>query len=182
MKITLTEFRDLLILEPTVFRDSRGAFFESFNEAKFRVETGLNISFVQDNESTSSKNVIRGMHFQVPPKGQAKLVRVVKGAVLDVVIDLRKTEPTFGQHYKIELSAENKQQLFVPEGFAHGFLVLEEQTVFSYKCSNYYSKELESSLRWNDPSFSIDWPIENPILSDRDREGVLWTEFQSPFF
>jgi dTDP-4-dehydrorhamnose 3,5-epimerase len=182
MIIKRTEFRDLLILEPAVFSDSRGSFFESFNEAKFRIETGLNISFVQDNESTSTKNVIRGMHFQVPPKGQAKLVRVVKGAVLDVVIDLRKTEPTFGQHFKIELTAENKRQLYVPEGFAHGFLVLEDQTVFSYKCSNYYSKELESSLRWNDPAFAIEWGTEKPILSDRDNEAIFWSEFQSPFF
>jgi dTDP-4-dehydrorhamnose 3,5-epimerase len=182
MKITKTDFRDLLVLEPTIFTDRRGVFYESFNEAKFRIETGLNISFVQDNESSSAKHVLRGMHFQVPPKGQAKIVRVVKGAVLDVVIDLRKTEPTYGRHYKLELSAENKLQLFVPEGFAHGFLVLEDQTVFSYKCSNYYSKELESSLRWNDPAFAIDWGVINPILSDRDQEGLFWSEFQSPFF
>jgi dTDP-4-dehydrorhamnose 3,5-epimerase len=182
MKISKTDFRDLLVIEPAVFSDNRGLFFESFNEAKFRIETGLNISFVQDNESTSFKDVIRGMHFQIPPKGQAKLVRVVRGSVLDVVIDLRKTEPTFGKHFKIELSADNKQQLFVPEGFAHGFRVLEDQTVFSYKCSNYYSKELEASLRWNDPAFSIDWGVVNPIISDRDQQGVLWGDFQTPFF
>jgi dTDP-4-dehydrorhamnose 3,5-epimerase len=129
MKIESTSFRDLMIITPDVFGDDRGYFFEPFNEARFRVETGLNITFVQDNESLSRKNVLRGLHFQVPPKSQAKLIRVTRGAVLDVVVDLRKSEPTFGKHFSIVLSSESKQQLYVPEGFAHGFYVLEDQTI-----------------------------------------------------
>ncbi len=181
MKIDKTEFRDLLIISPDVYSDTRGLFFEPFNEARFRIDTGLNLTFVQDNESVSKKNVIRGLHFQVPPKAQAKLIRVVSGSVLDVVVDLRKFEPTYGQHYKILISAENKKQLFVPEGFAHGFLVLEENTVFSYKCSNYYSKDLDSALSWNDPSFAIDWGIQNPILSAKDRDALKFADFETPF-
>lgn len=182
MKIESTAFRDLLVITPDVFGDDRGYFFEPFNEARFRVETGLNITFVQDNESMSRKNVLRGLHFQVPPKSQAKLIRVTRGAVMDVVVDLRTTEPTFGQHYKIVLSSENKQQLFVPEGFAHGFYVLEEQTIFSYKCSNYYSKEHDRSLLWNDPALKIDWDVANPELSEKDRNAMSFEAFDSPFF
>lgn len=182
MKIESTVFRDLLIITPDVFGDDRGYFFEPFNEARFRVETGLNITFVQDNESMSRKNVLRGLHFQVPPKSQAKLIRVTRGAVLDVVVDLRTNEPTFGQHFKIVLSGENKQQLFVPEGFAHGFYVLEDQTVFSYKCSNYYSKEHDRSLLWNDPALKIDWEADSPELSEKDRNAMKLEAFDSPFF
>jgi dTDP-4-dehydrorhamnose 3,5-epimerase len=182
MEIQPTEFKNLLLCKPRVFKDDRGGFMEVFIEADFRVSTGLNISFVQDNESFSHKNVLRGLHFQVPPKGQAKLVRVSRGSVLDVVVDLRVNEPTYGQHFKQLLSAENALQLFIPEGFAHGFYVLEEGTVFTYKCSNYYSKPCEQSLRWNDPNLGIDWGCENPILSDRDAEADLFSNFQSPFF
>jgi dTDP-4-dehydrorhamnose 3,5-epimerase len=182
MLIERTEFRDLLIIQPSVFVDDRGAFQESFNEARFRIETGLNLTFVQDNESISKKNVLRGMHFQLPPKGQAKLVRVSKGSVLDVVVDLRRTEPTFGNYFSRKLSAENATQLFIPEGFAHGFLVLEDDTIFSYKCTNYYSKELERSIRWNDPSIGIEWHCENPLLSPRDEQAVLLNEVENPFF
>ncbi|MBL0316280.1 MAG: dTDP-4-dehydrorhamnose 3,5-epimerase [Flavobacteriales bacterium] len=182
MKIESTSFRDLKIITPDVFGDDRGYFFEPFNEARFRVETGLNITFVQDNESLSRKNVLRGLHFQVPPKSQAKLIRVTRGAVLDVVVDLRKSEPTFGKHYSIVLSSENKQQLFVPEGFAHGFYVLEDQTIFSYKCSNYYSKEHDRSILWNDPAFGIDWNAALPELSDKDKAAMKFAEFDSPFF
>lgn len=182
MKIESTAFRDLLVITPDVFGDDRGYFFEPFNEARFRVETGLNITFVQDNESMSRKNVLRGLHFQVPPKSQAKLIRVTRGAVMDVVVDLRTTEPTFGQHYKIILSGENKQQLFVPEGFAHGFYVLEEQTIFSYKCSNYYSKEHDRSMLWNDPALKIDWEVVDPELSEKDRNAMSFLAFDSPFF
>jgi dTDP-4-dehydrorhamnose 3,5-epimerase len=182
MIITKTEFRDLLLLKPSVFSDERGSFMEVFNEAKFRVETGLNISFVQDNESISQQHVLRGLHFQIPPKGQAKLVRVSKGSVLDVAVDLRKTEPTYGKHFKQLLSAENAMQLFIPEGFAHGFYVLEQDTVFSYKCSNYYTQACERSLRWNDPAMAIDWGCENPILSERDAVAGFLNEFESPFF
>ena len=182
MKIESTSFRDLMIITPDVFGDDRGYFFEPFNEARFRVETGLNITFVQDNESLSRKNVLRGLHFQVPPKSQAKLIRVTRGAVLDVVVDLRKSEPTFGKHYSIVLSSENKQQLFVPEGFAHGFYVLEDQTIFSYKCSNYYSREHDRSILWNDPAFGIDWNAALPELSDKDKNAMKFAEFDSPFF
>ncbi len=182
MKIETTEFAQLLIIQPDVFRDDRGYFFEPFNEAKFRIETGLNMTFVQDNESMSSKGVLRGLHFQLSPKAQAKFIRVTRGAVLDIVVDLRKTQPTYGRHFKIELSAENKTQLFVPEGFAHGFYVLEPDTIFSYKCSNYYSKEHDRSLRWNDPVLQIDWGVENPILSDKDRNAPLFSELDAFFF
>jgi len=182
MKIERTEFRDLVIIESAVFSDERGSFQESFNEARFRVETGFNISFVQDNESISKANVLRGLHLQLPPQGQAKLVRVSRGRAMDVVVDLRRTEPTFGKHFKIELSAKNATQLFIPEGFAHGFLTLEEDTMFAYKCSNYYSKELERSIRWNDPTLAIDWGVLNPLVSERDAQASFLSEFDSPFF
>ncbi len=182
MKIDKTEFKDLLIISPDVFSDDRGYFFEPFNEARFRIETGLNLTFVQDNESLSKKNVLRGLHFQVPPKAQAKLIRVVSGSVLDVVVDLRKFEPTFGRYFKLTISAENKKQLFVPEGFAHGFHVLEDNTVFSYKCSNYYSKEFDRALLWNDRAFAIDWGIQHPILSSKDMDAQKFADFETPFF
>jgi dTDP-4-dehydrorhamnose 3,5-epimerase len=182
MNLKRTEFRDLIVIESAVFSDERGTFQESFNEARFRVETGLNISFVQDNESVSKANVLRGLHLQLPPKGQAKLVRVSKGRAMDVAVDMRRTEPTFGKHFKIELSAKNATQLFIPEGFAHGFLTLEEDTMFTYKCSNYYSKELELSIRWNDPALAIDWGALNPLVSERDSQALLVSEFDSPFF
>lgn len=182
MEITTTAFRDLLIIQPSVFADERGYFFEPFNEARFRLNTGLNITFVQDNESMSHRGVVRGLHFQIPPKSQAKLIRVTRGAVLDVVVDLRKSQPTFGQHFSIELSADNKTQLFVPEGFAHGFKVLEDHTVFSYKCSNYYSKDHERSLLWNDADLHIDWDIAQPIVSDKDRTGTRLADMEDYFF
>ncbi len=181
MKIEKTEFRDLVIIEPDVFSDDRGYFFEPFNEAKFRIETGFNLTFVQDNESMSRKNVLRGLHFQVPPKAQAKLIRVTSGAVLDVVVDLRRFEPTFGKHFKIELSASNMKQLFIPEGFAHGFLVLVENSVFAYKCTNYYSKEFDRSVVWNDADLAINWEIELPLLSDKDRNAMKFSAFETPF-
>jgi dTDP-4-dehydrorhamnose 3,5-epimerase len=182
MNLVQTEFQGLMIIEPNVFGDARGYFFEVFNESQFRVKSGLNVTFVQDNESMSSKDVLRGLHFQIPPKSQGKLVRVTKGAVLDVVVDLRKTQPTFGRHYKVVLSAENKCQMYIPEGFAHGFKVLEDDTIFSYKCTNYYSKEHERSLLWNDPALGIDWEIENPNISDKDKEGQLISDFTDIFF
>jgi dTDP-4-dehydrorhamnose 3,5-epimerase len=182
VEIKTTPFKDLLIIQPAVFPDERGYFFESFNESKFRVQTGLNMSFIQDNESMSSKGVLRGLHFQLSPKAQAKLVRVSKGAVLDVVVDLRRTQPTYGQSFKLVLSAENKTQLFIPEGFAHGFCVLEDHTIFSYKCTNYYSKENERSILWNDPSLAIDWEIENPIISEKDKNAPLLESLPHFFF
>jgi dTDP-4-dehydrorhamnose 3,5-epimerase len=182
LKIEKTNFKDLLIIQPSVFADERGYFFESFNESKFRVETGLNITFVQDNQSMSSKGVLRGLHFQTPPKSQAKLIQVVKGAVLDVVVDLRINQPTFGQHYKILLTSDNKTQLFVPEGFAHGFAVLEDNTIFAYKCSNYYSKENDRSMLWSDPALKINWEIENPIVSEKDQAALNFDQYQDVFF
>ena len=182
MQIEKTRFRDLLVIQPSVFVDDRGAFQESFNEARFRIDTGLNVTFVQDNESVSKRNVIRGLHFQIPPKGQAKLVRVSKGSVLDVAVDLRQTEPTYGQYYSHVLSGDNATQLYIPEGFAHGFLVLEDDTIFSYKCTNYYSKELERSIRWNDAAIAINWGCDSPLLSPRDEQAMLFSEFETPFF
>lgn len=182
MTIERTPFRDLLIIKPHVFGDARGYFMESFNEARFRVETGLNVTFVQDNESLSRKGVLRGLHFQIPPKSQGKLVRVIRGAVLDVLVDLRKSEPTYGQHFKMVLSEENKTQLYVPEGFAHGFAVLQDDTLFSYKCTNYYSPEHDRGVRWSDPALGIDWEMADPILSEKDKALPLLSEVENPFF
>lgn len=182
MLIEQTPFKQLLVLKPDIFTDERGSFVESFNEAKFRIETGMNLTFVQDNESVSKKNVLRGLHFQVPPKSQAKLVRVARGAVLDVVVDLRITEPTYGQSFQIVLSEENKSQLFIPEGFAHGFLVLEDQTIFSYKCSNYYSKDYDRSMLWCDEQLNINWGVADPIVSEKDKNAQRLADFESPFF
>lgn len=182
MNIETTPFRNLLLIRPSVFTDNRGSFCETFNEARFRIETGLNLTFVQDNESVSKGGVLRGLHFQVPPKAQAKLVRVAQGAVLDVVVDLRVTEPTFGKHYKVELTADNKMQLFIPEGFAHGFLVLQDETVFSYKCTNYYSKDHDRSMLWKDSKLAIDWGTNEPMVSEKDMNALGFEMFQSPFF
>jgi dTDP-4-dehydrorhamnose 3,5-epimerase len=181
MIVSSTAISGLLVIEPTVFTDERGYFFEPFNEALFKAETGLKIKFVQDNESRSVKHALRGLHFQVPPHAQAKLVRVVKGAVLDIAVDLRVGSPTFGQHASIILSEENKLQFFIPEGFAHGFLVLEPNTVFSYKCSAPYNKEAEMALRWDDADLGIQWGIDGPILSDKDAAAPLFKDFNSPF-
>jgi dTDP-4-dehydrorhamnose 3,5-epimerase len=173
---------DVLRITPRVFTDDRGYFYESFNEALFRINTRLNLTFVQDNESFSKSGVIRGLHFQIPPKSQAKLIRVVEGKITDVVVDLRKSSPTFGQWLSIELSAENKDQLFVPEGFAHGFFVHEDNTVVNYKCTQYYSPESERCLAYNDPSVDVQWPNHiQAILSPKDEQG-LSLEMCSSFF
>jgi dTDP-4-dehydrorhamnose 3,5-epimerase len=182
MKIETTPFEGLLILTPQVFTDDRGYFFEPFNEARFRVETGLNITFVQDNESCSMKGTLRGMHFQRSPKSQAKLIRVSRGSVLDVVVDLRRTQATFGKYFMMELNEHDKKQLFVPEGFAHGFLVLEDHTVFTYKCSNYYHKELDAVLAWNDPMVNIPWPTDALLLSSKDQQGQSLAMCSDLFF
>ncbi|MBS3993746.1 MAG: dTDP-4-dehydrorhamnose 3,5-epimerase [Bacteroidetes bacterium] len=179
MKIESTSIKDVLILSPTVFKDERGYFFESYNHEK--VASYLKTTFVQDNESFSKKNVLRGLHFQVPPFAQAKLVRVIQGSVLDVAVDLRKNSSTYGMHVKMILSAENKKQLFIPEGFAHGFITLEDNTIFSYKCSNYYHKESEESLLWNDFGLNIDWNCKAPLLSPKDLIAAPFSEFNSPF-
>jgi len=179
MTIEKTFIKDLLILNPAVFEDERGYFLESYN--KKSLASKLDVEFVQDNESMSHNGVLRGLHFQKPPFAQGKLVRVITGSVLDVVVDLRKNSSTYGKHYKHILSVKNKTQLYVPKGFAHGFLVLEDHTIFSYKCTNYYHKEAESALLWNDRTLNIDWEIENPIISEKDKNAEYFTNFVSPF-
>ena len=181
MQIVKTNIEGLLILEPKVFGDHRGYFLESFNENIFSEIIGKKITFVQDNESLSSKNVVRGLHFQKPPFAQGKLVRVVKGSVLDVAVDLRKKSPTFGKIFTIELSETNKRQFWIPEGFAHGFATLEDNTIFQYKCTSYYSPENEETISWNDPQLGIDWKIIQPIISEKDKKGLPFDGIKSPF-
>lgn len=169
MRVTATQIPDVKIIEPTVFNDERGFFFESFNQEKFDIAIGKNIKFVQDNHSRSSHGVVRGLHFQLPPFAQGKLVRVVKGEVFDVAVDIRKSSPTFGKWVAEKLSAENKKQLWIPEGFAHGFLTLSDSAEFLYKTTNYYSKESERSIIWSDADINIDWPKTSAIsISDKD--------------
>ena len=170
MKATETKLKGCFIIEPNVFKDSRGYFFESFNQNKFNALIGQEINFVQDNESFSSKGVLRGLHFQTGDYAQAKLVRAVKGTVLDVVVDMRKDSPTFSKHFSIELSEDNKTQLFVPRGFAHGFIVLSETAIFSYKCDNFYNKASEQGLRYDDPFFGhrLETTYKEFIVSEKD--------------
>lgn len=171
MNIITTKIPEVLIIEPKVFEDDRGFFYESFNAQTFQEKTGLNPNFVQDNHSHSQKNVLRGLHYQIQQK-QAKLVRVVNGEILDVAVDIRQSSPTFKQWVAVKLSAENKRQLWIPEGFAHGFLVLSETADVLYKTNNYYSKEYDRSIRWNDPEIALDWNItETPILSQKDENA-----------
>lgn len=172
MKVIETHLEGCFIIEPTVFGDSRGNFFESFNQQRFNELSGLNISFVQDNQSISQRGVLRGLHFQKGTHAQAKLVRVIKGKVLDVAVDIRPESSTFGKVFSIELSGENNKQLFVPRGFAHGFSVLENNTIFAYKCDNYYNKQSEGGIIFDDPSLNIDWKLNKDeiMLSDKDKE------------
>ncbi|GEA27571.1 dTDP-4-dehydrorhamnose 3,5-epimerase [Microcystis aeruginosa NIES-4325] len=171
MKVIPTEIPDVLIIEPQVYGDDRGFFLESFNQKDFREKTGVNTTFVQDNHSMSLKNVLRGLHYQIP-NPQGKLVRVVRGSVFDVAVDARKSSPTFGQWVGCVLSAENKRIFWVPEGFAHGFLVLSDQAEFLYKTTNYYYPQYEKTILWNDADLGIDWPLETPpILSPKDQAG-----------
>jgi len=172
MEVKKTSFKDLIICTPSVFEDKRGYFYESYNAKVFQDKTGLSPHFIQDNQSQSSYGVLRGLHFQIGEMAQAKLVRVLSGEVLDVVVDLRKDEPTFGKSFSIVLSSENKNQLFIPRGFAHGFLVLSDHATFFYKCDNYYHKESERGLKYNDPSLGIDWQLDETalILSEKDQE------------
>ncbi len=171
MNIIQTSISDVLILEPRVFGDERGFFFESFNHAKFDAAIGKKVQFVQDNHSRSAKNVLRGLHYQIQ-QPQGKLVRVVQGAVFDVAVDIRQSSPTFGQHFGLELSAENKRMLWVPEGFAHGFLVLTESAEFLYKTTDYYAPEYERSIAWDDPTLNIQWPLTVvPTLSGKDAQA-----------
>ena len=169
MKIISTPLKDLYIIEPVVFTDNRGFFFESYNEAKLQ-EAGLNYNFIQDNHSKSSYGVLRGLHYQNNPYAQAKLVRVTQGKVLDVVVDIRKNSPSYLQHFSLELSDENKLQLLIPAGFAHGFVVLSDTCEFLYKCDNYYNKSSEGGIAYNDPALNIDWmiPEDDIILSEKD--------------
>ncbi|MCL6293426.1 dTDP-4-dehydrorhamnose 3,5-epimerase [Jejuia spongiicola] len=171
MKITETKIRGCFIFEPKVFNDKRGYFLESYNKEIFKDIIGNDIKFVQDNESFSSRGVLRGLHYQKGEHAQAKLVRVVKGKVLDVVVDLRKESPTFGEHVTVELTEENKKQLYVPRGFAHGFVVLSDTAIFSYKCDNFYNKESERGIIYNDKDLKIDWRLdeEDIIISEKDK-------------
>ncbi len=171
-----TPISGMFEIHPTVFDDSRGYFFESF-----RKDSLGEWNFVQDNESLSQKDVLRGLHFQAPPYEQGKLVRVIKGAVYDVAVDIRLNSPTYGKHYSLVLSEQNKIQLWIPPGFAHGFLVLEPDTIFSYKCTNYYHKASEGCILWNDPDLNIQWNVNNPILSEKDKFGTPFASFSSPF-
>ncbi len=182
MEIISTKFEGLFIIKPKVFGDERGYFFESYRKDHLKDATGKDFNFIQDNESFSAKNVLRGMHFQAPPYSQTKLVRVVTGAVLDVVVDIRTNSETFGQHFALELNEDNKTQLLIPQGFAHGFLTLTDNTRFLYSCDNVYNKESEGSILWNDTDLGIDWPItENAIISDKDKIAPKFKNFNSPF-
>ena len=174
MEVIKTDIEGVVILEPRIFKDARGYFFESFSAREFE-EKVCQTTFVQDNESYSSYGVLRGLHFQKPPFTQAKLVRVIKGAVLDVAVDLRKSSPTYGQHVSVELTGENHRQLFIPRGFAHGFAVLSDEVLFQYKCDNYYHPESEGAIAWNDPDLGIDWgiPSDKVILSAKDAKNPL---------
>ena len=174
MNIIKTEIEGLIIIEPRIFKDARGYFFESFSQREFEKKI-CQTTFVQDNESYSCYGVVRGLHFQQAPFSQAKLVRVVKGAVLDVAVDIREGSPTYGQHAAIELTEENHRQLFIPRGFAHGFAVLSDEVIFQYKCDNYYAPQSERGIAWNDPALNIDWriPADKIILSEKDTKYPL---------
>lgn len=180
MEVIKTDIEGVVIIEPRIFRDDRGYFYESFSQREFE-EKVCRTTFVQDNQSKSSYGVLRGLHFQKPPYCQNKLVRCIKGAVLDVAVDLRKGSPTFGKHVAVELTEENHRQLFVPRGFAHGFAVLSEEAVFQYKCDNFYNKESEGAIAWDDPELAIDWriPADKALLSEKDKlnKGIKEADF-----
>ena len=182
MEVIKTELEGVVIIEPKIFRDARGYFFESFSQNEFE-EKVRKIAFVQDNESMSSYGVMRGLHFQLPPFTQSKLVRCVKGKVLDVAVDIRKGSPTFGKHVSVELSEDNHRQFFVPRGFAHGFAVLSETAVFQYKCDNFYAPQADGGISILDDSLGIDWklPTDKVILSEKDTKHPLLKDFDSPF-
>jgi dTDP-4-dehydrorhamnose 3,5-epimerase len=175
------DIKGLKIIEPTVFGDDRGYFFESFNQSEFEKALGEKVNFCQDNQSLSNTGVVRGLHFQNPPHAQGKLVRVTQGSVLDVALDIRKESPTYGQFHVILLSAENKKQFWVPEGFAHGFSTLEDNTIFQYKCTNYYHPSSENSVLWCDTQLNIDWLVKDAIISSKDQLGVKWEDLITPF-
>lgn len=182
MSLVTTDIPGILIFEPKVFEDSRGYFYESYNEKLF-AEKGITTRFVQDNQSSSSYGVVRGLHYQLPPHAQVKLVRVLYGNILDVVVDLRKGSPTFGRSYSIELSSENKKQIFIPAGFAHGFSVLSEKADIFYKCSDFYNKDSEAGIIFNDPALKIDWkiPADKVIVSDKDKNLPVFANCRNSF-
>lgn len=175
-----TGFEGLFVIKPRIFQDSRGYFFESYNKNSFE-KIGIQENFIQDNQSLSQKNTLRGLHFQSPPNAQGKLIRVIKGGVLDVVVDIRKNSKTYGQHYAIELTETNFLMLYIPQGFAHGFKSLEDNTIFSYKCTDVYHPETEGGLLWNDRELNIQWDVDSPIVSEKDTKYQPFSLFISPF-
>ena len=180
MEVIKTPIEGLLEIKPRIFEDDRGHFFESWSNDSFK-NIGLDLDFVQDNQSLSQKGVLRGLHFQNPPFAQGKLVRVIKGAVVDVAVDIRKNSPTYGQHFAVELSEENKTVFWIPPGFAHGFVSLKDDTIFIYKCTGVYNKESEGALIWNDEDLNIDWRVENPLVSDKDMVAGNFNDFTTQF-
>ena len=180
MELKKTQLEGLVVIKPKIFVDGRGYFFESWSQASF-AENGLEFDFVQDNQSLSNKGVLRGLHFQNPPFAQGKLVRVIKGSVLDIVVDIRKESATYGQYFSIELNEENKTIFWIPPGFAHGFIALEDDTIFSYKCSGVYNSASEEALLWSDKDLNIDWGVINPLVSDKDLAAGSFNNFKSQF-
>ncbi|MBT8316792.1 MAG: dTDP-4-dehydrorhamnose 3,5-epimerase [Lutibacter sp.] len=178
MKFTRTEIPDVIVCEPNILKDERGYFFESFKKELFEAFIGSELQFTQDNEAKSTKGVLRGLHYQLPPFAQTKLVRVIKGCVLDIAVDIRQHSPTFGQYEAIELSDKNKLQLYIPKGFAHGYVVLSDEAIFSYKVDNYYNKESERGIMFNDPALQIDWqlPANELIISEKDKNQPLFKQ------
>lgn len=182
MKFTETFIKDVFIIEPGILKDDRGYFYESYNQKRFK-EAGIGVDFIQDNQSLSQKGTLRGLHAQAPPKAQGKLVRVIRGSVLDVAVDIRKGSATYGKHVSVNLSGDNHKMFWVPAGFLHGFLTLEDQTIFSYKVTNLYQKDAEIGVAWNDSDLNIDWGIDpaDVILSEKDKQLMLFKDLKSPF-
>ena len=183
MEVIKTEIEGVVIIEPRVFGDARGYFFESFNAREFAEKTGMQVNFVQDNESMSHYGVLRGLHFQQPPFAQSKLVRVVKGRVLDIAVDIRVGSPTYGKYVSVELTEDSHRQFFMSKGFAHGFSVLSDEVIFQYKCDEFYAPQSEGAIAWNDPDLAIDWqiPADKVLLSDKDKKHPFLRDFKSPF-
>lgn len=183
MTIEETHLKDCYVITPKIFEDKRGYFFESYNKANFFKQTGLDLNFVQDNESKSRQGVLRGLHFQVPPFAQAKLIRVISGEILDVAVDMRKGSPTYGQYERVVLSEKNKKQFFMPRGFAHGFFVISDTAIITYKIDNLYSPKHDTGIIWNDKDLNIDWQIDNHdiVLSEKDKNLQKFKDFESPF-
>ena len=182
MKLIHTDIEGVFIIEPKLFSDERGYFFEAFNSKRFEELTGIHTAFVQDNESRSARGVVRGLHFQLPPHAQSKLVRVVRGRIIDVAVDIRRGSPTFGRYVAVELSDENHRQLFIPRGFAHGFSVVEGDAIVEYKCDNYYAPEAEGAIRWDDPELAIDWRIDGEVIvSAKDQKNKPLRECSTLF-